>query len=110
MLALFHEETGRRSPNPVEQVLRERVVVAMANHTVLRPRGGGEIPIEDSAAPIFAPDGTLRGAIVVFHDVTRIASRERALRDAEWRARTALEVAGAGAWVWDVKSDLVYRR
>ena len=108
VLPLFHEETGASVPNPVEQVLRERVVVAMANHTVLRRRGGGEIPIEDSAAPIFAPDGSLYGAIVVFHDVTAKRSRDRALRDAEWRARTALEVARAGAWVWDVKRDLVF--
>ena len=108
VLALFHEETGAPSPNPVEQVLRDRIVVAMANHTVLRQRGGLEIPIEDSAAPIFAPDGSLRGAIVVFHDVTERRSRDRALRDAEWRARTALEVAGAGAWIWEVKSDRVF--
>ena len=107
VLALFHEETGAPAPNPVERVLREGAVVAMANHTVLRRRGGGEIPIEDSAAPIFAPDGALGGAIVVFHDVTAKRSRDRALRDAEWRARTALEVAGAGAWVWEVKRDLI---
>ena len=69
VMPLFHEETGEPSPNPVQEVLRERIVVAMANHTVLRQRGGREIPIEDSAAPIFAPDGSLRGAIIVFHDV-----------------------------------------
>ncbi len=108
VLLLFHEETGDPMLNPVEQVLRERVVVAMANHTVLRQRGGGEVPIEDSAAPILAPDGSLRGAIIVFHDVSDRRRRERALRDAEWRARTALEVVGADAWVWDVKSDRVF--
>jgi PAS domain S-box-containing protein len=108
VLLLFHEETGVPSPNPVQQVLREHIVVAMANHTVLRQRGGGEIPIEDSAAPIFASDGSLDGAIIVFHDVTARRSRERAVRDAEWRARTALEMAGAGAWVWEVKSDRVF--
>ncbi len=108
VIAIFNEETGAVVENPVEKVLRERIVVAMANHTVLRPRGGGEeIPIEDSAAPILGPDGSLCGAILVFHDVSARRVRDRAIRDAEWLARTALEVAGAGAWVWDVERDLV---
>ncbi len=108
VIPLFHEETGEPVVNPVEEVLRDRVVIAMANHTVLRQRGGGEIPIEDSAAPIFAPDGTVRGVIIVFREVGAKRTRERALRDAEWLARTALEVGNAGAWVWDVDRDLVF--
>ena len=45
-----------------------------------------------------------RGVILVFHDVTETRARERALREAEWRARTALEVAGGGAWMMEVET------
>ena len=33
---------------------------------------GGKIEIQDSAAPIRDRDGTIIGAVVVFHDVTEI--------------------------------------
>lgn len=54
---IFNEETGEKVENPVEKVLRDRLVVSLANHTVLISRGGDEIPIADSGAPILLPDG-----------------------------------------------------
>ena len=109
VVAIFNEQTGVPVENPIVRALRDRTVVALANHTILRPRGTAEeIPIEDSAAPIIGPDGSLCGAILVFHDVTARRIRERALHHAEWLGRTALEVAGAGAWVWDVERNAVF--
>ena len=90
---IFHEQTGAPAENPVERVLRERIVVGLANHTVLRPRGGGEVPIEDSAAPIFTESGTLRGVILVFHDVTEKRARERAQLASEAQARAILDTS-----------------
>ncbi len=104
---LFNEATGVPAENPIEEVLREGVVVGLANHTVLRPREGRDIPIEDSAAPILDEKGGIRGVVLVFHDVTEKHARERELQEAEWRARTALEVANGGAWVHDLKRDVV---
>ena len=90
---IFHEQTGAPAENPVERVLRERIVVGLANHTVLRPRGGGEVPIEDSAAPIFTESGRLRGVILVFHDVTEKRARERAQLASEAQARAILDTS-----------------
>ncbi len=107
VMPLFQEGTGAPTANPVEQVLRERIVVEMANHTVLRQRGGAEIPIEDSAAPIFAPDGSLRGAIIVFHDVTARRSRDRALRASELRSRAIIDTAIDGVLLMDSRGTIV---
>ncbi|MFP5286616.1 MAG: PAS domain-containing protein, partial [Thermoanaerobaculia bacterium] len=49
---IVNEETRLPVENPVARVLRENVVVGLANHTVLLSRDGREIPIDDSAAPI----------------------------------------------------------
>ncbi len=92
VLPIFNEQTGEPAENPVERVLREGVVVGLANHTVLRPRSGGEIPIEDSAAPIHA-DGSLLGVILVFRDVTEKHRGDRALRSSESRARAILDTS-----------------
>lgn len=42
----------------------------MANHVVLITKMGTEIPIGDSAAPIFDMNGVVTGAIIVFRDVS----------------------------------------
>lgn len=70
VFSIFSEETGEIAENPVERVLREGIIVGLANHTVLRSRNGLELPIEDSAAPIRASNGELIGVVLVFHDVT----------------------------------------
>jgi PAS domain S-box-containing protein len=67
---ISNEETGAIVENPVEKVLRIGAVVGLANHTVLRHRTGILIPIDDSAAPIFEPDGGIDGVVLVFRDAS----------------------------------------
>jgi len=67
---ISNEQTGQPVENPVEKVLREDVIVGLANHTVLKTKDGRKIPIDDSGAPIKAPDGSLLGVVLVFRDVT----------------------------------------
>jgi PAS domain S-box-containing protein len=84
---IFNENTRARIENPVEHVLRENIAVGLANHTVLRARNGHELSIEDSAAPIRDATGAVRGAILVFHDVTAKRKEERQLAGSESRLR-----------------------
>ncbi len=67
---IFNEETGAVVENPVDKVLKEGLVVGLANHTVLRRRDGSEIPIDDSAAPIRSGTGELTGVVLVFRDAS----------------------------------------
>jgi PAS domain S-box-containing protein len=67
---IFNEETGAVVENPVEKVLREGIIVGLANHTVLRQRSGFEVPIDDSAAPIHGPSGDIEGVVLVFRDAS----------------------------------------
>src|SRR5262249_20107797 len=60
-------------------VLREGMVVGLANHTVLIAADGTEIPIDDSAAPIRDAAGELHGAVLIFRDIT--ARRRAELND-----------------------------
>jgi diguanylate cyclase (GGDEF)-like protein/PAS domain S-box-containing protein len=45
-------------------------VVRLPPNCVLIQRDGGELPIEDSTAPIHDRDGNATGAVIVFHDVS----------------------------------------
>jgi two-component system CheB/CheR fusion protein len=67
---IVNEQTRRPAENPVARVLREGVVVGLANHTVLIGRDGTRRPIDDSAAPIKDSAGRVIGVILVFRDVS----------------------------------------
>ncbi len=74
---IFNERTRQPAENPVHKVLETGRTVALANHTVLVTRTGGETPIDDSAAPIRNPDGSVSGVVLIFRDV---AEQRRAMR------------------------------
>ena len=77
---ILNEETREPVESPVDRVLREGVVVGLANHTALLARDGRERPIADSGAPIRSAQGAIRGVVLVFRDQTeeRLAEQERA--------------------------------
>jgi PAS domain S-box-containing protein len=76
---IFNERTGAAVENPVEKVLRHGVIVGLANHSVLRRKDGAMLPIDDSAAPIRDPDGSIEGVVLVFRDASE-EKRELARR------------------------------
>src|SRR6185437_9293168 len=67
---IVNERTRAPVENPVDKVLQTGFTQGLANHTVLLTRGGGEVPIDDSAAPIRTPDGRIVGVVLVFRDIT----------------------------------------
>ncbi len=67
---IVNERTRAPVESPVEKVLQSGLIQGLANHTVLLTRDGREIPIDDSAAPIKAPDGRILGVVLVFRDIS----------------------------------------
>mgnify|MGYP000968168435 CR=1 FL=1 len=67
---VVHEESRQVVESPVERCLAEVETVGLANRTVLVSRNGVEYGIEDSASPIRDSNGTVLGAVLVFHDVS----------------------------------------
>ena len=76
---IVNEETRQAVESPVQRVLREGVVVGLANHTILIHRDGRPIPIADSGAPLRDDQGRLTGVVLVFRDqsVERFHERRR---------------------------------
>ncbi len=84
---IVNEKTRENVEDPVARVLREGIVVGLANHTLLIARDGTERPITDSGAPIRDDNGDVIGVVLVFRDQTRermaaagLAARERYYR------------------------------
>jgi PAS domain S-box-containing protein len=73
---IVNELTRQPVDNPANRVLREGVIVGLANHTVLIKKDGSECPIDDSAAPIRNEHGYVSGCVLIFRDVTAQRLRE----------------------------------
>src|SRR5262249_544304 len=57
--------------HPVEEVLRDGVKVAPPGHRFLRRKDGSRLAIAESCAPVLDSKGHVRGAVLVFRDVSR---------------------------------------
>ncbi len=79
---IINEDTRQPAEIPVGTVIKQGIVVGMANHTILISKDGTERMIEDSAAPIKGVDGFIRGVVMVFRDATveKLTLRRREAR------------------------------
>ena len=89
---IFHivnEETRQPVESPVEKVMKQGVVVGLANHTVLIRKDGTEVPIDDSGAPIRDAKGVVHGVVLVFRDFSEQKHASRELQEAKEAAEAA---------------------
>ncbi len=91
---IIHEATRQPVESPIPRVLRDGIVVGLANHTALVARDGTTRSIDDSGAPIRDATGRIQGAVLVFRDVTTRRHAEESLRvlaDAGARLNASLD-------------------
>jgi len=62
--------TREPAPNPMALAIRHNKTMGLTANCVLIGRHGGEVAIEDSAAPIHDRRGQVTGAVMVFRDVS----------------------------------------
>jgi len=97
---IVHEDTRQPVDNPARRALHDGVIVGLANHTILIARDGTEWPIDDSAAPVRAADGTVAGSVLVFRDVSDRRRTEQTLRASEEELNDFFENASVGLhWI-----------
>ena len=82
---IINEQSRLEVESPIDRVLREGMVVGLANHTVLIRKDGAEVPIDDSGAPIRDKDGKTTGVVLVFRDIAERKKAEEELRESEER-------------------------
>jgi PAS domain S-box-containing protein len=77
---IINENTREEVESPVTKVLREGMIVGLANHTILIRKDGTEVPIDDSGAPIREVDGKTMGVVLVFRDISERKRAEEELQ------------------------------
>ena len=98
---IINEETRQPVENPLQRVLREGIVVGLANHTLLIRRNGEEIPIADSGAPIRIKEDRISGAVLVFRDQSTERAAQRQVDEARRFAEGIVETVREPLMVLD---------
>ncbi len=78
---IFNEDTGKPSKIPIDRIIREGMVVGLANHTLLIAKDGTKRSIDDSGAPIRDLQGNIIGTILVFRDVSEKRKMEHDINE-----------------------------
>jgi len=81
---IIDEHTREPRMNPVTNVLSNGEPISTTNGTLLRSKSGREFTIEHCASPIRDQFGNMKGAVVVFRDVSET---HQILRQMAWQAR-----------------------
>jgi PAS domain S-box-containing protein len=105
VFSIINEETKEQVEIPVRKVIREGVIVGLANHTLLIAKDGTERPIADSGAPIRNEKGEIAGVILVFRDQTEERKAEKTLRENEERFRSIIESSPMGKHIYHLQND-----
>jgi len=92
---IINEETRQEVEQPVAKVIREGMVLGLANHTILISKDGTERPIDDSGAPIRDDQGEINGMILIFRDISERQHLEKEREQLLFSAQTARAQAEA---------------
>lgn len=102
---IVNEDTHQPAESPIAKVLREGVIVGLANHTALIAKDGSETPIDDSGAPIRDDQGQIIGAVLTFRDVKQHREAEAELRRARNFAQQIIEVTPDALSLFDLREN-----
>jgi PAS domain S-box-containing protein len=102
---IVNEYTKEPADDPVTMVIKNNVVVGLANHTELIAKDGTIWPISDSAAPIFDQENNLIGVVVVFHEITAQKKAEAEKEKLETELRQAYKMEAIGTMAGGIAHD-----
>ena len=104
---IIDELTHGQVESPATRVLREGVVVGLANHTLLIDKNGAERPIADSGAPIRNEKGEITGVVLVFRDQTEERAYQKQIRESEKRYKALYNSIRDAILVTDINRTIV---
>lgn len=108
ILGLFRTNGELYSPEelPLSRSF-SRGEIVHGEEVYIKRADGTQVLISASTTPLYDNNRSLYAAIGVFDDITERKRAEEALRESEERFRQIAE--SAGAWIWEVDKEGIYR-
>lgn len=105
---IINEHTRQKAENPVLSVLKQGIVVGLANHTILIRKDKTEIFIDDSGAPIKDEAGKITGVVLIFRDITEQKQLEEAVIYERDKLNNILNSMEDGVYIVDKNYNIQY--
>lgn len=105
---IINEKTRKEVESPVSRVIREGIVVGLANHTLLISKDGKEIPIADSGAPVKDDEEKISGVVLVFRDQTKEREAKNQIEKSEQRLNRGELVSKSGNWELNLTTKTIF--
>ena len=102
---IVDEKTKRELISPIKEVMKTKKIIELSNGTVLVSRYGKEYQIADSAAPILNKRGEIKGAVLVFRDVTEKHKKEQRIQESEKQFRNLINATPMGIHTYKLNTD-----
>lgn len=104
---VINSETRKPASNPVKTVIGERRIVELEKNTLLIRKDKREVPVDDSAAPLFDEEGKLLGVVLVFRDVEKQRAAERIILKSNERFTSVFNLSPVAICITDVVSGKI---
>ncbi len=93
VMQFIHAETREPIGNPLLQAIRQSQSVRLPDACLLLTKDGSEVPVGDSAAPIYNDIGEIQGSIAVIQQITPQQEAQQGLLDQLREQTTQLQQA-----------------
>ncbi len=106
---IIDQKTRRPTTVSVMDTITKGESYSREGHALLMASNGSECTIADSCAPIRDTAGeSVRGAVLVFRDITQEYAAQEALRESAMRIKTVLNSVGEGIYGIDMDGNIMF--
>ncbi len=100
---VINEESGMPIDLIISRILNGGETVGLENNTVLRKRDNGDIVISNNGAPLLDGKGNIKGAVILFNDITEKKKIENKLIANEKQFRHLIESLPEAVYTCDTE-------
>jgi PAS domain S-box-containing protein len=105
---IIDAETGKQADHALTRILREGVVVGLADNTILMAKDETKRPINACGSFIRDAKGNIYGVVLVFHDITDRKRAEETVDKLRRLNELILNSAGEGIFGLDLQGNTIF--